>query len=178
MTHPSELERPKDSLAKVVAELRDQVSKTTVGAKANWFEAMADRIERLDAENDADIERAAKQYNANIERFLVDIAALRAELDACKSLLADPPMEKIRAAMRAYLPPGGMTSGAFIDRVLEIADPGEFMSTDDNETPHEPEARNDVSTPRPTDCEDIRSGEVVVLDRDADGRPSMTMVKK
>lgn len=36
-----------------------------------------------------------------------------------------------------------------------------------------------VSTPRPTDCADIREGRVTVLARDAEtGEPRMTMVRK
>jgi hypothetical protein len=40
-----------------------------------------------------------------------------------------------------------------------------------------PAESSDVSTPRPTDCAAIRSGEVVVLARDAEGNAGMTMVR-
>jgi len=94
MTHPTELERPKDSLAKVVADIRTW--------HGGFSEDICARIERLDAEMRKEYDKLhARCFAAlslvdgctligDLQDAAKDMATKLAELDACKSLLNDP----------------------------------------------------------------------------------------
>jgi hypothetical protein len=91
MTHPSELERPKDSLAQIASELRND------NGDFSHPTLLADRIERLDAEMRKELEQLKNDYFGYVDSATIQVdnltdenALLRAELDACHSLLNDP----------------------------------------------------------------------------------------
>lgn len=95
-------------------------------------------------DNDHDGETAIKAWNsrfssiedaAAIARFKVEARSASAKLTRmrkkCEAMQAEIiGMELVRAAMRAYLPPGGISKDDFINRVLQAVDPGEATPVD------------------------------------------------